>query len=106
MLRRAHAEGQSVSAAACGFGLSRFSFYQAQAAFQQKGLPGLLPQKPGPRGRHKLTAEVLAWVQAQWAQDPAVPVGDLPVRVKKRFGLTVHRRTIERALASSKKKRR
>ena len=106
MLRRAHAEGQSVSAAACGFGLSRFSFYQAQAAFQQKGLPGLLPQKPGPRGRHKLTAEVLAWVQAQLAQDPAVPVGDLPVRVKQRFGLTVHRRTIERALASSKKKRR
>jgi transposase len=106
MLRRVRAEEQSVSAAARGFGFSRFSFYQAQAAFQQSGLPGLLPQKPGPRGRHKLTPKVLAWVQAQLAQDPALPMGELPVRVKQRFGITTHRRTIERALAGSKKKRR
>ena len=106
MLRRVRAEAQSVSAAARGFGFSRFSFYQAQASFQQSGLPGLLPQKPGPRGRHKLTPKVLAWVQAQLAQDPALPMGELPARVKRRFGITTHRRTIERALAGSKKKRR
>ena len=106
MLRRVRAEAQSVSAAARGFGFSRFSFYQAQSAFHQKGLPGLLPQKPGPRGRHKLSPHVLEWVQKELAQDPTVPVGELPARVKQRFGLTVHRRTIERALATGKRKRR
>ncbi len=104
MLRRVRAEGRSVTDAADAFGMSRFSFYQAQAAFQQDGLPGLIPKKPGPRGRHKITPEVLAFVRTQLANDSSLQVRDLPARVKDRFGLTVHRRTIERALGGAKKK--
>jgi hypothetical protein len=48
MLRRARVEGQSVAAAARAFGFSRVAFYQARDAFQQEGLPGLLPRRRGP----------------------------------------------------------
>ena len=62
MLRRVQSEGQTVSQAAANFGFSRPSFYQAQAAFQQGGLPALMPQKRGPKQAHKLTAEVLGFL--------------------------------------------
>ena len=51
-----------VSDAAADFGFSRPSFYAARAAFQRAGLPGLLPQKRGPRQPHKLTDDVLAFL--------------------------------------------
>ena len=50
MLRRAREEGSTVSQAAASFGFSRPSFYEAQAAYGSAGLPGLLPQRPGPNG--------------------------------------------------------
>jgi transposase len=106
MLRRVRAEGASVSAAAQAFGMSRVSFYEAQAAFEEKGLPGLTPKKPGPRGRHKLTPEVVAFVQEELAKQPPAQVRELPDRIRERFGLRVHRRTVERALADAKKKPR
>ena len=49
MLRQVSVERGSVTEAAAQFGLSRPSFYEAQAAFQQDGLVGLLPEKRGPR---------------------------------------------------------
>jgi len=106
MLRRARVEGASVSDAARAFGMSRFSFYQALAAFEKTGLPGLIPKKPGPRGRHKLTPEALAFVQEELTNDPSLDIRDLPDRVQERFGMSVHRRTIERAMADVKKKPR
>lgn len=106
MLRKVRAEGASVTEAAGAFGLSRVSFYQAQAAFEQAGLPGLTPKKPGPRGRHKLTPEVLAFVGEELARDPAPEMRELPDRIQERFGLRVHQRTIERALSDAKKKPR
>ncbi len=104
MLRKVRAEGASVTEAAGAFGMSRFSFYQAQSAFEQTGLPGLTPKKPGPRGRHKLTPEVLAFVREELAEDPSPEMRELPDRVQERFGLRVHQRTIERALSDAKKK--
>ncbi|MFA4948895.1 MAG: helix-turn-helix domain-containing protein [Candidatus Krumholzibacteriia bacterium] len=106
MLRRVRAEGQNVTAAAGTFGMSRFSFYEAQGTFQQEGLSGLIPKKPGPRGRHKMTDEVMAFLKGEIAKGDFLQVQDCISLVKKRFGLTVHRRTLERALGASKKKRR
>jgi transposase len=105
MLRRVRTEGRSVTDAARAFGMSRFSFYQAQFAFQQEGLPGLLSKKPGPRSRHKITPEVLEFVRKELLKDPSPAMGDLLSLLKERFGLSVHRRTIERALSGRKKKR-
>src|SRR5262245_29483720 len=70
MLRRVQSEGQAVSRSAASFGLSRPSFYQAQAAFQRGGLPALMPQKRGPQKAHKLTPEVLDFIRRAQQEDP------------------------------------
>src|SRR5260370_21907155 len=70
LLRRVEAEPVPVSRAALEAGLSRPSFYQAQAAIQQSALPGLSPQKPGPHGAHKLTAQVMNFPDRERASQP------------------------------------
>lgn len=99
MLRRVSAQGASVSSAAAAFGLSRQSYYQAAAALAEGGLPGLLPGKPGPRGGHKLTDEVLAHLRDLLAAEPGLRSAELAEAVTRRFGVRVHPRSIERALA-------
>lgn len=98
MLRRVSEDGASVSSSAAAFGLSRQSYYQAAAALAEGGLPGLLPGKPGPRGAHKLTAEVVEHLRGLVAADPALRSTDLAEAVAQRFGVRVHPRSIERAL--------
>jgi transposase len=106
MLRRVQSEGQAVSRSAARFGFSRPSFYQAQAAFEQGGLPALMPQKRGPKKAHKLTAEVLAFARQAQQEDPSLRPAGLAALVKDRYGITVHPRSIERALTRSQKKLR
>jgi len=106
MLRRVQQDGQSITEAVGHFGFSRPSFYQAQAAFQSGGLAGLVPQKRGPKEAHKLTAEVIEFLQQTLEQDPALGSADLAGRVKERFEVIVHPRTIERGLVRHQKKRR
>jgi transposase len=106
MLRRVQSEGQAVSHSAAHFGFSRPSFYQAQSAFEQGGLPALMPQKRGPKKAHKLTAEVLAFVRQAQQEDPSLRPAALPSLVKDKYGITVHPRSIERALTRSQKKLR
>ncbi|MHC4064167.1 MAG: helix-turn-helix domain-containing protein [Planctomycetota bacterium] len=106
MLRRVRVEGQSVTHAAAAFGLSRLSFYQAQAAFERAGVAGLLPKKRGPHGPHKLTDEVMHFVRRARLEDPSRRGRDLARLVGERFRLQIHPRTIERALAQREKKRR
>ncbi len=105
MLRRVRVEGQSITDSASAFGLSRPSFYQAQSAFKLGGLGGLLPNKPGPRRSHKLSAEVVEFVAQLRADDPSLRSEDLAGRVLEHFGRKVHPRSVERALARRKKKR-
>jgi len=103
MLRRIDAEQIPVSRAAHEAGLSRPSFYQAQAAIQQSGLAGLIPQKPGPHGAHKLTAQVLDFLDRQRAGQPDRKFAELARLVQEQLGVTVHPRTIERALSRRQK---
>jgi transposase len=98
MLRRVNEEGTSVSAAAAAFGFSRQSYYQAAAALETGGLPALVPAKPGPRGAHKLTGEVLDHIASLLAADAALRPAQLAESVLARFGLRVHPRSIQRAL--------
>jgi transposase len=106
MLRRVRREGLAISKAASTFGFSRPAYYQAQFAFEREGLPGLVPKKRGPRGGHKLTGEVLEFVEQERAKDDSVRATVLAGLVAERFGVRVHPRSIERALVRSKKKRR
>jgi transposase len=103
MLRRVQSEAQAVSQSAAHFGFSRPSFYQAQAAFQHGGLPALMPQKRGPKKGHKLTAEVLTFVRQAQQQDRSLRPTALALLVKSKYNITVHPRSIERALTRSQK---
>jgi hypothetical protein len=106
MIRRVEVEAQPVAPTAAAFHFSRPSFYHAQRAFQQRGLMGLLPRKRGPHGGHKLTAEIVAVLQALRAAEPSLPASELARRVAQQFATTVHPRSIERALGRQEKKRR
>jgi len=99
MVRRVTLEGASVTAAAAAFGYSRPSYYQAAAALQTAGLPGLEPAKPGPRHRHKLTEPILAWAEDRLGADPSLSPALLVEPIEAAFGVRVHPRSIERALA-------
>ena len=99
MVRRVEADGLSVSVAAGAFGFSRQSYYTAARALADEGLQGLVPAKPGPRGAHKLTDEVLDHLEGLRADDPGLGAAELAAAVAERFGVTVHRRSVERALA-------
>jgi transposase len=105
MLRRVHIEKQAISRTAAAFGCSRPTFYQAQAAFKADGLAGLVPQKRGPHQAHKLSEEVLAFVETSRASEDHLSTPKLLDLIQKKFGLVVHRRSLERALARRKKKR-
>jgi transposase len=106
MLRRVSQEGHSISQAAASFGFSRPSFYQAQSAFETSGLAGLVPQKRGPKQGHKLTTEILEFVRRARAEDAEARTADLVQKVRERFGVELHSRTIERGLLRDQKKRR
>lgn len=99
MVRRVEADGSSVSASAGAFGFTRQSYYTAARALADEGLAGLVPAKPGPRGAHKLTDEVLEHLEGLREADPRMGAAELAAVVAERFGVTVHRRSVERALA-------
>ena len=63
MLRCVSVENASVVNATEEYGVSRPTYYQTKANFDKAGLAGLVPQKRGPRGPHKLQGEVLAFVE-------------------------------------------
>lgn len=102
MLRRHRLEGRPVSEVSASFGVSRQAFYLAESAFAQAGLPGLLPRRRGPKRAHKCTEEILDFVQ-QWRQT-AAESQTLSDAIEKRFGVKVHPRSIDRALARRQKK--
>jgi transposase len=106
MLRRVRVDKQSVSQSASAFGFSRPTLYQAEEDFQRDGLSGLLPGKRGPLQGHKLTPEVLDFAVQLRASDPSIRILDLAAAIQKRFAITAHPRSIERALGQQEKKRR
>ena len=99
MVRRVRVDGAPVTAAAAAFGFSRPSYYEAAAAVDRDGLGGLVPAKPGPRRAHKLTDEVIAYVQQLREQDPGLGSARLADAIAEKFAIRVHPRSVERALA-------
>ena len=104
MLRRVRQDHHTISQAAANFGLSRPTFYQAQAAYEAGGLPALLPKKPGPRRAHKLSEEIVEALRQMQDKAPNINTTVLAEQVRDRFAVSIHPRSIERALARKKKK--
>ncbi len=104
-LRAVQQEQYSLARAASEFGLSRPTLYQAQAHFAAQGVEGLLPGKRGPRQAHKLTPEVRQFLAQVRAAEPSLSGRQLAGRLRQRFKLQVHPRTVEKALGQPKAKR-
>jgi transposase len=102
MVRHHKADGIPISDVAATFGVSRPTFYKAQDTLAAAGFAGLLPQPRGPRGGHKISAEVVAFVVDLKAATPELTTPHGLAAVDARFGMKVHRRSLERALARKK----
>lgn len=100
MLRRVLIEGKPVGITVAAFGFSRVRWAQLRKRFEEDGLAGLLPQRRGPQRASKLSEAVLTFVQETLQQEPALRMGDVPKRVAQKFGVFVHVRSIQRALAN------
>lgn len=94
MLRAHLVDGLSATTAAEQYGYSRAAFYLITDAFTEAGMRGLLDERRGRRGPLKLTPEVLKFLSSA---DPALSGAQLAAQIEKHFGLSLHRRTVERA---------
>ena len=103
MLRRVDTDGEPVGSTAERFGFSRNAFYEARRAFRREGIAGLSPKKRGPKAGHKMTPEALSELEIALERDPALNSEQLVEIARRDLGISVHPRTVERALEKVKK---
>jgi transposase len=92
MLRAHLVDGLPVVSAASEHGYSRAAFYLVAEAFEEEGMQGLLDNKRGRRGPLKVTPEIDEYVRSARQLSGA----ELSLEVAERFGVVLHRRTLER----------
>jgi transposase len=94
MLRSHVVDGISVTDAAAAHGYSRGGFYLVTAAFAERGMAGLVDERRGRRGPLRVTDEIVAFLRSAPVESSgAALVGE----VERRFGVALHKRTVERA---------
>ncbi len=98
MLRAHVVDRESATAAADSHGYSRASFYLVQAAFERSGMVGLLDERPGRRGPVKLSPDVVAFLQSRHQERPGASGAELAAELEAALGVSLHRRTVEKAL--------
>jgi transposase len=102
MLRRVSVETASVTAVSGEYGVSRPTYYQAKADFDEAGIAGLVPKKRGPQGPHKIQNDVLTFLRARISPGEPIRARELAKALRRELGLAVHPRTIERAVSGKK----
>jgi transposase len=106
MLRTVEQEGRSIKHAAEAFGFSRPAFYQAQLQFNREGVNGLIKKRPGPKSAHKLTDDILTFIEEKVKEGKPLRARTLGPLIKEKFGKDIHPRSIERAVKRRKKKKK
>ncbi len=91
MLRAHLVDAMPVSEAAAAHGYSRAAFYLVAAAFDQSGMAGLIDERRGRRGPIKLRPEIVDFIRTGTGSGALIAE-----QVADRFGVRLHRRTIER----------
>jgi transposase len=104
MLRRVVIDGHPIGTTAAAFGFSRITLSQLRKRFEADGLAGLLPQPKGPCQAHKLSDDSLTFILQTLKAEPELRTANLPLRVNQHFGISIHLRSIQRALARQRKK--
>ena len=91
--------GVPLKEAAARFGTSVPTCVRANRAFREGGLQGLIPQRRGPRGAHKITPQILAFVEQFRAEHGRIGSRRLVPLIEARFGVHIHPRSLDKALA-------
>lgn len=105
MVRRHQVDRMAISEVVSLFGVTRPTFYKARSALAEHGLVGLIPRQRGPKGGHKLSAEVISYIDHLKVAQPDLTIPQCVDAIAAHFGITVHRRSLERAMAVKKKQR-
>jgi transposase len=103
MVRQVVHDKKSVSEAAKNFGMSRPALYQAKDAIEREGILGLAPNKSGPKTRHKLNKHIMKFLNDELDKDSSIDALGLAQLVQETFSVSIHPRSIKRALAAQKK---
>jgi transposase len=103
MLRAHDLDGRRISDVARTFGTSRQALYAAAAVFRTHGIPGLLLRPRGPKRAHKCTDEILDFVE-RWRTEQPPDAPSVTEEIHRRFGVSIHPRSLQRALARRAKK--
>lgn len=104
MLRSVEKEGQPVTEASKMFGFSRPAFYQVQSQFKEGGITGFIRKRSGPKSAHKLTPDVVKFIEDRIKEGEPLRARALVALIKEKFKKQVHPRSIERAIGRRKKK--
>ncbi len=91
--------GVPLKEAAARFGTSVPTCVRANRAFREGGLQGLIPQRRGPRGAHKITPQILAFVEQFRAEHGRTGSRRLVPLIEARFGVRIHPRSLDKTLA-------
>lgn len=94
MLRAHFVDGVQVTSCASSHGYSRAAFYLASFALHEQGLRGLLDDPRGRKGPTKIAGPVATFLRTA---DATRSGAELAAEIEARFGVTLHRRTVERA---------
>ncbi len=104
MVRLVRLGGATLAQAAARFGVSRPTCFRMVKSFDTGGLQGLIPAPRGPRGPHKITAEMLRFVEDYRARYGRVGARRLVPLIEAEFGVKLHPRGLEKALERGQKK--
>ncbi|MFN2504198.1 MAG: helix-turn-helix domain-containing protein [Acidimicrobiales bacterium] len=94
MLRSHLVDGEPVTTASAAHGYSRAAFYLVASAFSDAGMSGLLDERRGRRGPLKISPEIAAFILDA---DPVLSGAEIAALVASEYGVSLHRRTVERA---------
>ena len=104
MVRLVRLGQTTLAQAAAQFGVSRPTCFRMVKSFSTGGLQGLIPAQRGPRGPHKITPEMLRFVDDYRAMHGRVGARRLVPLIEVEFGVRVHPRGLEKALERVQKK--
>ena len=97
-LVRAASTGVPLAKVAERFGCSVPTCSRLKRAFHERGLFGLIRRRPGPRGPHKFTPEIVDFIVEYRRDHGPVGADKLVVLIADKFGVTVHPRGIYKIL--------
>ena len=88
---------------AAEFGVSVPTCVRIRRSFREGGLQALVPLRRGPRRAHKVSDEILDFIAAYRSEHGPVGARRLVPVIEERFGVSLHPRTINKAIERSKK---